>query len=612
MISPPDGGPNAGEENLQANDRHWPNLPAMFFDQVDRYGDRPFLWKKRDGVYKPLSWGDTAARVTPLARGLVGLGVEKGDRVVLLSENRPAWLIADMAIMSIGAVTVPAYTTCTQNDYLHILRDSGAKGAIVSDHELSRKLLPAAHSAGTAKFVVCMEPPGLAQELNVEVLTIDDLIARGRESHLNVVEMAGGRQPDDTACIIYTSGTGGAPKGVMLTHRNLLSNCAGARDALAALGERNHVFLSFLPLSHSYEHMAGQFFPISIGAEIYYAEGAETLAANMVEARPTMMTAVPRLYETLYQRITLSVRKAGGLKEKMFNRAVQLGIRRFQAPESLTPGERIQDWLLDRLVRGKVKRRFGGRLMALVSGGAPLNPDIGLFFTALGLRILQGYGQTETSPSVSVNRPHGFKLHTVGPPLKGVQVRIADDGEILVKGELVMKGYWNNEAATRETIRDGWVHTGDIGLIDADGHLQITDRKKDIIVNSGGDNVSPQRVEGMLTMEPEIAQAMVYGDKHPHLVGLVVPDAEWLAAWAAANGKPAALRDLAEDGDLLKVLTAAVERVNGGLSSIEKVRRIAIAREPFTPDNGLLTPTLKIRRHKIKEIYGQKLQGLYR
>ncbi|HEY4634976.1 MAG TPA: AMP-binding protein, partial [Rhodospirillales bacterium] len=237
---------------------------------------------------------------------------------------------------------------------------------------------------------------------------------------------------------------------------------------------------------------------------------------------------------------------------------------------------------------------------------------IQIFGQRLGLRILQGYGQTETSPSVSVNRPHGFKLHTVGPPLKGVQVRIADDGEILVKGELVMKGYWNNEAATRETIRDGWVHTGDIGLIDADGHLQITDRKKDIIVNSGGDNVSPQRVEGMLTMEPEIAQAMVYGDKHPHLVGLVVPDAEWLAAWAAANGKPAALRDLAEDGDLLKVLTAAVERVNGGLSSIEKVRRIAIAREPFTPDNGLLTPTLKIRRHKIKEIYGQKLQGLYR
>jgi long-chain acyl-CoA synthetase len=241
-----------------------------------------------------------------------------------------------------------------------------------------------------------------------------------------------------------------------------------------------------------------------------------------------------------------------------------------------------------------------------------LNPDIGLFFTALGLRILQGYGQTETSPSVSVNRPNGFKLHTVGPPLQGVEVKIAEDGEILVRGDLVMKGYWNNDAATRDTIVDGWVHTGDIGVIDADGHLQITDRKKDIIVNSGGDNVSPQRVEGMLTIEPEIAQAMVFGDRHPHLVGLVVPDAEWLTQWAASNNKPAALNEVAGDADLQKALMAVVERVNAGLSAIEKVRRITVADQPFTTDNGLMTPTLKIRRHKIKEEYGQRLEALYR
>ncbi|MFQ5765984.1 MAG: AMP-dependent synthetase/ligase, partial [Rhodospirillales bacterium] len=372
------------------------------------------------------------------------------------------------------------------------------------------------------------------------------------------------------------------------------------------------VFLSFLPLSHSYEHSAGQFFPMSIGAEIYYAEGADTLAANMVEARPTIMTAVPRLYETLHQRITLGARKAGGVRERLFRMAVELGTRRCQDPAGLTPGQRLADRVLDVLVRRKVRKRFGGRLKALVSGGAPLNPDIGLFFTALGLRILQGYGQTETAPCVSVNRPSGFKLHTVGPPMKGVQVRIADDGEILVKGDLVMQGYWQDEEATRETIRDGWVHTGDIGLIDGDGHLRITDRKKDIIVCSGGDNVAPQRIEGILTIEPEIAQAMVHGDHHPHLVALLVPDEGWLEAWAEGVGKPPDLAALADGPALPKALAPVVERVNAKLSGIEKIRRFMVAKEPFTTDNGLLTPTLKIRRHRIRETYGEALEALYR
>jgi long-chain acyl-CoA synthetase len=311
------------------------------------------------------------------------------------------------------------------------------------------------------------------------------------------------------------------------------------------------------------------------------------------------MTAVPRLYETLHQRITLGIRKAGGIKEKMFNKTVGLGTRRYLDPASLGPIDRLVDGALDILVRNKVRGRFGGRLKALVSGGAPLNPEIGMFFTALGLQILQGYGQTETSPSVSVNRPSTMKLHTVGPPMKGVQVNIADDGEILVKGDLVMQGYWRNEDATRETIQDGWVHTGDIGIIDADGHLQITDRKKDIIVNSGGDNLSPQRIEGILSIEPEIAQAMVYGDKHPHLVAVLVADAEWAAG-------------LASDEEVSKALAAVMEKVNASLSNIETVRKFILADAPFTTDNGLLTPTMKIRRHKIKEIYGEQLEALYR
>jgi long-chain acyl-CoA synthetase len=577
----------------------WPNLATLFFDQVTRFGDKPFLWAKRHGTYKALSWGDVSARVAPLARGLLSLGIGKGDRVVLVSENRPAWLVADVAIMSIGAITVPAYTTNTTGDHLHILQDSGAKGAIVSNRRLAGKLLPAATKAPELEFVIAMDPPERSQDLNIDVFHLDDVIERGREGHRNIVELASEGKPDDTACIIYTSGTGGRPKGVMLSHRNILSNCEGARDRLEELGLDNEVFLSFLPLSHSYEHMAGQFFPMTIGAEIYYAEGADTLGLNMAEARPTLMTAVPRLYETLHQRITMGVRKAGGMKEKMFNKAVALGALRYRDPGALGLGDRLTDAVLDKLVRSKVRARFGGRLKALVSGGAPLNPDIGLFFTALGLLILQGYGQTETSPSVSVNRPSDMKLHTVGPPLKGVEVKIADDGEILVKGDLVMQGYWRNEEATRETIRDGWVHTGDIGIIDEDGHLRITDRKKDIIVNSGGDNLSPQRIEGILTIEPEIAQAMVYGDKHPHLVAVLVADAEWLGG-------------LADGEDAGKALAPVLDRVNASLSNIEKIRRVILAAEPFTTDNGLLTPTLKIRRHKIKEIYGDDLEALYR
>jgi len=590
--------PQKREENSNMPERDWTSLTAMFFDQVDRFGDKPFLWAKRHGAYKALSWGDVSARVTPLARGLLALGIEKGDRVVLVSENRPAWLVADMAIMAIGAITVPAYTTNTAGDHLHILHDSGAKGAIVSTRRLAEKLLPAAMKAPDLEFVIAMDPPERSQELTIDVLPLDDVIDRGREGHQNITELASRRAPDDTACIIYTSGTGGLPKGVMLSHRNILFNCEGARERLRELGLDGEVFLSFLPLSHSYEHMAGQFFPMTIGAEIYYAEGAETLAANMAEARPTIMTAVPRLYETLHQRITLGVRKSGGMKEALFNKAVELGSLRYQNPDAMGFSDRIVDAVLDRLVRSKVKDRFGGRLKALVSGGAPLNPDIGLFFTALGLRILQGYGQTETSPSVSVNRPGDMKLHTVGPPLKGVEVKIADDGEILVKGDLVMQGYWKNEEATGETIRDGWVHTGDIGILDEDGHLLITDRKKDIIVNSGGDNLSPQRVEGALTIEPEIAQAMVYGDKHPHLIALLVPDAGWL-------------KSLADGEDAHRALGKVLDKVNASLSNIEKVRRFIIADEPFTTDNGLLTPTLKIRRHKIKEVYGDALEALY-
>ena len=594
----------------------WPNLVAMFFDLAQRLGERPFLWAKEKGLYRPLGWRVAAERVRALATALKGLGLVPGDRVMLVAENRPEWLIADLAIMAAGGITVPAYTTNTVADHRHIATNSGARGAIVSTRRLAENLLPAAHTAEAMRFVIAIEPPRLSQKLNVNVVGWDEAL-RTAAAAASVDAGCPGRSRNrgDLACIIYTSGTGGAPKGVMLHHGAILHNCVGAREALADLGLGNEVFLSFLPLSHAYEHTAGQFFPMSLGAQIYYAEGVDALAANLAEARPTLMTAVPRLYEILQARILRAVRARGGLGERLFQRALELGRKRIDGTGRLTLGERVADFALERLVRDKMRRRFGGRLKALVSGGAALNPEVGWFFTALGLRILQGYGQTEAAPVISVNRPSREKMHTVGPPLAHVEVRIADDGEILVRGELVMQGYWNNPDGTREVLRDGWLHTGDIGAIDDDGHIVITDRKKDIIVNSGGDNVAPQRIEGMLTLAPEIAQAMVVGDGRPHLVALVVPDADWLRQWAAQRGKGRdgsdSGADLGRDDELKRALGQVVGRINEGLSSIEKVRRFAVTTTPFTIENGQLTPTLKVRRHKVREAYGRLLDSLY-
>jgi long-chain acyl-CoA synthetase len=379
------------------------------------------------------------------------------------------------------------------------------------------------------------------------------------------------------------------------------------------IGLGREVFLSFLPLSHSYEHTAGMHFPISIGAEVWFAESIERLPTNMVEARPTIMTAVPRLYETMRTRVLRGLESQSEGKRKLFRRTLDLGLKKYHTPEAMSLGERITDGVLSLLVRRKVAKRFGGRLKAMVSGGGPLNVEVGLFFHALGVPILQGYGQTESAPVISCNVPGRVRMHTVGPPLRDTAVRIAQDGEILVKGELVMKGYWNNEAATRETIdADGWLHTGDVGVIDEGGCIQITDRKKDIIVNSGGDNISPQRVEGLLCLEPEIGQAMVYGDRRPHLVGLLVPDDDWLRSWSAKAGKQGGLGELAEDSDLRKAMSEAVGRVNAKLGQIEKVRKFMLAPEPFTVDNDQMTPTMKVRRHVLKAVYGQRLEALYR
>jgi len=590
------------------------NLVELFLKRADEKGDQSFLGAKREGGWQTISWRETAEQVCLLAENLRGLGLKDGDRVCLVSENRPEWCIADLAIMAAGCVTVPAYITNTERDHVHILDNSGARAVIVSTEKLLRPLHGALQASGVAEHVIGIDDLHRQQSgsfgyYNWATMLEGDPAAARAEVENRIAAIGRG----DTACIIYTSGTGGAPRGVRQHHGAILCNVAGAGEILIDdFGiDRDERFLSFLPLSHAYEHSGGQFLPIGVGAQIYYAEGLEKLASNIEETRPTIMVVVPRLFEVLRTRIMKQIQKQGGVAEKLMNTALEVAERRVADDPKF--GDGLKDMAVGRLLRPKIRQRFGGRIKAMVSGGAPLNPEVGVFFEAMGLTVLQGYGQTEAGPGISCNRPAaGIAMDTVGPAMRGVETRIADDGEILVRGELVMHGYWQNDAETERTIKDGWLHTGDIGYIDDRGRIVITDRKKDMIVNDKGDNIAPQKVEGMLTLQPEIGQAMVVGDKKPYVVGLIVPDAEWTLEWCRAQGKQFDCKQLQELPEYRNAVRAAVDRVNKDLSVVEMVRQFSFADEPFTIENEEMTPSMKIRRHKIRDRYGERLEKHYR
>jgi long-chain acyl-CoA synthetase len=590
---------------------HFPNLVTMFFTRAREQGDRPFLWAKKDGQWQSTSWAEAARQVASLAAGLKSLGLKRGDRVMLVSENRPEWCISDLAIMAAGCVTVPTYTTNTERDHQHIIDNSGARAIIVSTAKLARTLLPAALHTGTAEHVIGIEDVRQSQPGAIEFHQWHKLIA-DHPATPQAAEAEATFAREDLACIIYTSGTGGSPRGVMQHHGAILHNVEGCITVISEdFGWGDEVFLSFLPLSHAYEHSGGQHFPIGLGAQIYYSEGLDKLASNIEETRPTIMVVVPRLFEVLRTRITKAVEKQGKVSAYLLDRAVSIGGK--EAAGRVPIQDQPMRLIVNRMLKPKIARRFGGRMKAMVSGGAPLNPEVGQFFQSLGLCFLQGYGQTEAAPVISCNRPSaGLKMDTVGPPLKNTEVRIAEDGEILVRGELVMHGYWRNEAETARVLKDGWLHTGDIGLIDEKGRIKITDRKKDIIVNDKGDNVAPQKIEGMLTLQPEIVQAMISGDRKPYMVAVLVPDPEWTQEWCARTGAGCDFARLAEHPEYRAALSAAVERVNRQLSQIERVRRFIIADAPFTIENEQLTPSLKIRRHKLREAYGERLDALYK
>ena len=587
---------------------------TLFHHQTNELSNNPYLWRKIDGKYSPITWKSVKDQVDAIAQGLINLGILKGDRVVILSENRPEWQIADLAIMTIGAITVPAYTTSTTSDYEHIINHSEARCIIISSDELILKTIPAVLKSSKCQNVIKINDDKKVYNEPINFVNWNSLIKEKINStsrDINLEEIAKLQKRTDTACIIYTSGTGGSPKGVMLSHGAMLTNCTGAKELLKNLVSdlKEIRFLSWLPLSHSYEHTL-QFYEMGIGAQIYYAEGIDKLLINMSETKPHFMTAVPRFYDSLHTRISQGLKKQGKLSQLLFSATLKLGKKNYYN-EKMTSFENILNKILNKLVRKKVNKRFGGSLRALVSGGAALNFEVGLYLTALGLPLLQGYGQTETAPVVSANPPEKIKLDTVGPVFKGTEVKIANDGEILVRGENIMNGYWNDPKATSSTIINGWVHTGDIGEFDEDNYLKITDRKKDIIVNAGGDNISPSRIEEKLNIEPAISQSMIYGDFKNYLVAIIVPDKEQALIWAKNNNKDEDITSIIKDEEFIKVIKDITSKINNNLAVVEQIRKFILIEKEFTIENDMMTPTMKIKRYKVKNVYGEMLEKLY-
>ncbi len=569
------------------------SLIELFFYQADKQDKKSvFLQWLNPNNKKTYTWDETQKNILKLSK-IIKENIKEGDRCLLVSENRPEWFISDLAIMLSGGITVPAYTTYTEDDYKYLIEDCEPALVIVSNNEMLKKLNNTINEKNFIKKIITLDEVDKVVE-NLNINNKEKYLDFGKIIKNNLLEndiiKNNNLRRTSPACIIYTSGTGGNPKGVILSHGGILNNLVGACEIMKPLFNSRPVFLTWLPLSHSYEHCV-QFAQIAVGAKVFYAEKIEKLLENISEAKPTIMTAVPRFYQNLYNKININLKKQTGFKAKLIEATLKLGKKKL-LNQKLTFSETLLNLLVETLVRKKIKKQFGGNLKAFVSGGGALDKEIGEFLNSIGLPTLQGYGLTETSPVVSCNPIHKIKVETVGPPFKGNQVKIADDGEILVKGENVMLGYWNKKEETENAIRDGWLHTGDIGEIDSeDGYLKITDRKKDIIVSAGGDNISPAKIENMITNEPEIDQCMVYGDKKNYLVALIVPNKDFLKE--------------------KEKIDRVIDKINKKLTLVEKIKRIQLIDENFSIENGLMTPTMKVKRKKVTEKYKIQLEKLY-
>ena len=562
------------------------NLPELFFTKANLNNNNEHLLKLDDSSkkVKSLKWSDTTNLVLKIHNFLEDKKLSDFDRVLLVSENRPEWMASDIAIMSSKLIAVPNYITYTSRDFEHILNDSKPKGLIVSNKDLLDIVLVASKKINyELDFILCFEE---FDNSNIPNLSFLNKINNDFPTEIIKYQSI---QRSDPASIIYTSGTQGLPKGVILSHGGVLSNCEGAYELLQSLKGPDLTFLTWLPLSHSYEHVV-QFVQIMMEAKVFYNKTIETLLPTIKIAKPHIMTAVPRFYNNLFAKMQINLKNQSTFKQNLFNKTIYLGTKYLHG-HKFSVGEKILNVLLEKLVRKKVKNNFGGRLEAFVSGGGPLDSRVGEALNALGLKTLQGYGLTETSPVVSCNPLHKVKVETVGPIFPGVEVKLADDGEILVRGENLMLGYWNNTEATNETIKNGWLHTGDIGEFDSDGYLKITDRKKDIIVSLGGDNIAPSKIENLLTLSPEIEQTCVFGEQKNYIAALII----------LSNDSKASNDDIQN----------YINEINDNLSQPEKIKKFQIIDEPFSIENNLMTPTMKVRRHEVEKKYSEVINQLF-
>ena len=559
------------------------NLVELFLNNYQKQNKNNILLSSLKDINNQFTWKKTFHSIKKISNEIKKY-IKKGDRCLLISENRPEWFISDLSIMSSGAITVPAYTTYAERDYEYIINNCKPKLIFISNQEQFNKVKNIIKEKNFIEKIFSFEKIDLDENNYID---INKLISNLEYEDESIPKLDLDRK--DPACIIYTSGTQGNPKGVVLSHGGILKNCEGALDLLEPLLTDQTRFLTWLPLSHSYEHTV-QFVQISVGAKIFYAESIEKLIKNMNDCKPQLMTAVPRFYQNLFQKINASFNKANGLKKVLILKMLKLGEKKINKYE-LSFIEKIQDFFIDKIVRKKIKAQFGGSLKTFVSGGGALNKEVGVFLNAIGLPTLQGYGLTETSPVVSCNPVNDIRVETVGPPFKGNEVKIAKDGEILVKGENVMLGYWNNDEETKKVLKDGWLYTGDIGVFE-NGYLKITDMKKDILITPGGDNISPIKIENELSNSKFIEQAIVYGDNKPYLVALLVLSDENLKI----NNEQ---------------LQKEIEKVNNSLSKIENIKKFFVIDEKFSIENGMLTPTLKLKRYKIVQKYKNEFEKLY-
>lgn len=590
-------------------------IPAMFRRTVERVGDRAALLHKVDGKWEPITYSELAADVVNLARGLMELGLQPGDRVSLLAENRPEWAVTDLALTSLGAVNVPLYSTLPPPQVEYIVADSESVALIVSNQKQLDKALEIRDRLPLLRYLISMDPPEKPVEGVMLFSEVVKIGAADPNAANEVRRRADAVQPDDLATIIYTSGTTGSPKGATLTHDNFISNAQSVQTLVEIRPE--DLFLSFLPLSHVFERMAGHYLPLTAGSTVAYAESIFTVQANMVELKPTVMASVPRLYESIHSRVTDGIAKQPGKKRKMAEWALGVG---WAFHSKRVRGERaglltgLQYKLADRLVLQPLRARVtGDRLRFFISGGAPLPIKTAEFMVSVGLHILEGYGLTETSPVICVNRPEKTKLGTVGPPIPGVEVKIAGDGEILSRGPHIMRGYFNKPEETAQAIdADGWFHTGDIGVLDEEGYLKITDRKKDIIVLANGKNVAPQPIEAKVKASPLVANVVLFGDREPQIVALIVPDTDHLKQWARKqNLDTKDMPALLATTQVKKLYRAEVDAMTRDLADFEKIRRVTLLPRDFSQESGELTPTLKIKRQVVAKNYESEIRAMY-